>query len=290
MDVFVLQALEALKADPTVITGGKYGTDPYGKFTGVMRYGTLGTPNSPQKTSYNSDVRWKFFIAEMLGGVHNGSSTLGSNAGSFNLAYQGLRLHRPDDLIYFNNKDTGRNQHIINDLYSSSGGQQYGLKGHMFIPVRNTSASDITITLDFVGSAYSSHSGRGVFTLVPDESDNQQVSQVTFTSIFHETTNNVAVYAKDVTFPAGKTTILVHYTSARPTYNQQYEIMSMVNGIGDMQTLVANNSLVPDIEVTGAIMNKIGTPVATADANAAINACASIWNKAHLGTDFEPAA
>lgn len=290
MDVFILQALEALDADPTVATGGKFGIDPYGKFTGVMRYGTLGTSNYPQKTSYNTETQWKFFISEMLGGCHNSNGTLGTTANTFNQTYQGLKLHRPDDLIYFNEKDTGRNQHIIHDLYSTGGAQQYGLKGHMFIPVRNTSNSDVTINLDFVGSAYSSHSGRGVFTLVPDASDNQQVSQVTFTSVFHATTNNVAVYPTNVTFPAGKTTILVHYTSARPTYSQQYEVMSMVNGIGDMQTLVANPSLAPDIEVTGAIMNKIGIPVTTTDADAAINACASIWNKAHLGTDFESAS
>lgn len=278
MDIYTLQAIEALRANPNVQKGGKFGQDPYGKISGIWRMTTRGTTQTHSSSSFNSAARWHAFIAGILGAKANGTGTIGSTTNGTN--YSGFRYAMPDRRFYVNAADKSNGVHVMHLATSdNSGGYQYGNTLTCMLPIKNTSNTDITLNIYGVGSSYSTHSYQFMWTLVPDDTDKSAVTNTTFTAHYSYNSGTTGyVNNVSITFPAGKTIILGMTGSAYYVYQQHQAGYNLSAGFNNLDAIAANASLETDYEMLAAIECRAATPDFDATTEAGWNtAISTLW-------------
>ncbi len=130
----------------------------------------------------------------------------------------------------------------------------YALLGVIF--VKNTTNSDITRMLYFVGSSYwsSQYEGAGVFVGTPNNTNanKAQISSISWKNIYDiGSSNNSFSHSGNVTIPAKKTIAILFYTS--PYYytnTSSYYVQFMQWGIYNFRSSFLTTGLEVDIERT----------------------------------------
>jgi hypothetical protein len=131
-----------------------------------------------------------------------------------------VSFYRPRQLSFIEgNKGT----FIYGESYTSSDSTSrdqiyyypYAALGVMF--VKNTTSSDITRTLNFVGTSYwsSGYEGAGAFVGTPDNTNKSRISKITWKNVYQYTSSSSRFAASgNVEIPAGKTVAVLLYTSS----------------------------------------------------------------------------
>ncbi|WCR59265.1 MAG: hypothetical protein PG978_000701 [Wolbachia endosymbiont of Ctenocephalides felis wCfeF] len=130
----------------------------------------------------------------------------------------------------------------------------YALLGVMF--VKNTTSSEITRTLYFVGTSYwnSQYEGAGVFVGTPNNTNTSkgQISSISWKNIYNLGSSNTGFSnSSNVIIPAGKTVAILFYTS--PYYysnSNNYYIQFMQWGIYNFRSNFLTTGLEIDVERT----------------------------------------
>lgn len=186
---------------------------------------------------------------------------------------------------YAKGRVVGHNRMVTVSNYSS---QQYGAWGSRAMFVRNTGDTDITTTVGTVFSnGYGNAYGGARFSVgIPNGTTYSTVDEVTWTNTVDTTDDYTRVANYTVTFPAGKTVILVltntfkHWTTYTSGGHQ-----SDRNFFTDLHTLFADPALVPDLAMTQTALqgnfydNPLGAsnPRTTNDTHRWYNLCATLF-------------
>jgi hypothetical protein len=278
MDIFTLQQLNRYKQDPTK-RGADNGTQFYGKFAAVYHSFSRGD-GWQSSTQWNSNfsvpAQTQGMLGNMLGAYEPNRGDAATRASTANL--MGYKQQNMSRLLFLNaNSDSLRTKVGIADfLASSTGTTDYTPYNGLFLAIRNTTDTDLTISLTFTNSGYTTNTYFAFGTLVPNNTDNDLVTDCTFTQYGSGTAqaNHVAV---NIVFPAGKTTILWDMFPWVYSYGQYTGGYYNFGTISGFENVFTYPQLMPDHEVTCAIMNKIGARVTDASSTAAF---APLWNKA----------
>lgn len=278
MDIYTLQAIEALRANSNVQTGGKFGVDAYGKVAGLYHIATRGYTRTHTRSSFNAADHWLAYVAEIVGARANGSGTTG--ASTQNTTHAGHRLTRPTRRFIANVADKNTGSHVLSTVVSdSSGGYSYGNTATAILPIKNTSNSDISLTMYGVASSYTTHAQRFMWTLVPNNTDKASVTDTTFT--VHTSGSNGTsgeVQSSTIVFPAGKTIILGQTGSAHYLYQQHQAGYNLTAGFHNVYDISGNANLETDYDMLAAIENRAATPDYTATTEALNKvAIATLW-------------
>jgi hypothetical protein len=130
----------------------------------------------------------------------------------------------------------------------------YAILGVIF--VKNTTSSDITRTLNFVGSSYwnSQYEGAGVFVGTPNNTNvnKAQISSISWKNIYNLGSSNTGFSSSgSVIVPAGKTVAILFYTS--PYYytnTSSYYAQFMHWGVYNFRSNFLTTGLAIDVERT----------------------------------------
>ncbi|WP_341817227.1 hypothetical protein [Wolbachia endosymbiont (group A) of Agelastica alni] len=158
---------------------------------------------------WSGDITKTDYMLQLLAGSH-----------TYDTSY--VSFYRPRQLSFIEgNKGT----FIYGESYTSSDSTSrdriyyypYAALGVMF--VKNTTSSDITRTLNFVGTSYwsSGYEGAGAFVGTPDNTNynKSRVSRITWKNVYQYTSSTSTFAASgNVEIPAGKTVAVLLYTSS----------------------------------------------------------------------------
>nr|WP_253309265.1 hypothetical protein [Rickettsia endosymbiont of Ceutorhynchus assimilis] len=138
-----------------------------------------------------------------------------TGAHSYDISYVGF--YRPPSLYFMQGKN---GTFIYRELYSRyqcssyEYSYPYALLGVIF--VKNTTNSEITRTLNFVGTSYwsSQYEGAGAFVGTPDNTNKGQVASISWKNIYNLGSSNSGFSSSGVVIvPANKTVAILFYTS-----------------------------------------------------------------------------
>ncbi|UPA55001.1 hypothetical protein MWH06_07170 [Wolbachia pipientis] len=156
---------------------------------------------------WSSDITKTDYMLQLLAGNH-----------TYDTDY--VSFYRPRQLSFIEgNKGT----FIYGESYTSSDSVSrdqiyyypYAALGVMF--VKNTTSSDITRTLNFIGTSYwsSGYEGAGAFVGTPDNTNKSRISKITWKNVYQYTSSSRGFAASgNVEIPAGKTVAVLLYTSS----------------------------------------------------------------------------
>jgi len=186
---------------------------------------------------------------------------------------------------YAKGRVVGHNRMVQVSNYSS---QQYGSWGARAMFVRNTGETDITedVSTVFSNGVGNGYGGTRFSVGTPNGTTYSTVDSVTWTNTTDGTDNYLRAVDYPVTFPAGKTVILVltntfkHWTAFTSGGHQ-----SDRNFFTNLHTLFANQDLVPDLAMTQTALqgnfydNPLGAtnPRTTNDTHRWYNLCATLF-------------
>ena len=260
MDIFTLQALEDAKNDPTVITGGQFGTDAYGKhamLTTFGSYGWLGYSTS----SFNNTTYFTYWLAANMGALYPASTTIGANHTKTN-AYAGFKAFQPPEYRYIN-KNVRQTSNVVSAKpFSDSTNSNYRVKPISWFAIKNNNAADVQKTIQFVGSAYNTQTQMFVYSMVPNNADKSAVTDVDLTFHYTSSTNashnssNQAITLKG----GGATTVFGVCSSQRYVYAQHQNGYVMVNGAYGAHVLADDPDLETDWDMLKSIENRACLP------------------------------
>ncbi|WP_353277734.1 hypothetical protein [Wolbachia endosymbiont (group A) of Agelastica alni] len=156
---------------------------------------------------WSSDITKTDYMLQLLAGSH-----------TYDTSY--VSFYRPRQLSFIEgNKGT----FIYGESYTSSDSTSrnqiyyypYAALGVIF--VKNTTSSDITRTLNFVGTSYwsSGYEGAGAFVGTPDNTNKSRISKITWKNVYQYTSSSSGFAGSgNVEIPAGKTVAVLLYTSS----------------------------------------------------------------------------
>lgn len=279
MDIFTLQQVMRYKQDPTK-AGANNGTHFYGKFAAVYHSFSRGDgwqTSTTWNSNFNTASNAQGMLGNMLGAYEPSAGAAETNRVSTanSMGYKQQNMSR---LLFLNaNTDQPRTKIGIADFMGASTGvTDYTPYNGLFMAIRNTTDTDLNITLTFTNSGYSTNTAWAYGTLVPNNTDNDLVTDCTFTRYGVGTAQGNHT-ATSILFPAQKTTILWDMFPWVYTYGQQIGGYYSFASISGFENIFTYPQLVPDHEVTCAIMNKIGARETNATLTSSF---APLWNKA----------
>ncbi|WP_369404177.1 hypothetical protein [Wolbachia endosymbiont of Nomada ferruginata] len=174
-----------------------------------------------RKNNYYGDGAFTTELGQWSGDITKTDYMLQLLAGSHTYDTSYVSFYRPRQLCFVEgNKGT----FIYGELYTRSfpGSRRiyaypYAALGVMF--VKNTTNSNITRTLNFVGTSYwsSGYEGAGAFVGTPDNTNynKSRVSGITWKNVYQYTSSTSAFAGSgNVEIPAGKTVAVLLYTSS----------------------------------------------------------------------------
>lgn len=186
---------------------------------------------------------------------------------------------------YAKGRVVGHNRQVT---VSNYGSQQYAMWGARTMFVRNTGDTDITtdVSTAFSNGYVNAYGGARFSVGTPDGSTYSTVGSVTWTRTVDTTDGYINTVDYPVTFPAGKTVILVlantyKHSSAFTGGGHQTDRNFFTN----LHTLFANQDLVPDLAMTQTALqgnfydNPLGAsnPRTTNDTHRWYNLCATLF-------------
>ncbi|GFR03917.1 putative prophage major tail sheath protein [Trichonephila clavata] len=156
---------------------------------------------------WSSDITKTDYMLQLLAGSH-----------TYDTDY--VSFYRPRQLSFIEgNKGTFIYGELYTNSFSSSNYQiyayPYAALGVIF--VKNTTSSDITRTLNFVGTSFwsSGYEGAGAFVGTPDNTNKSRISKITWKNVYQYTSSSSGFAASgNVEIPAGKTVAVLLYTSS----------------------------------------------------------------------------
>ncbi|MBD0392067.1 hypothetical protein IC220_06530 [Wolbachia endosymbiont of Pentalonia nigronervosa] len=178
-----------------------------------------------------------------------------TGAHSYDTSY--VSFYKPPQLSFLQGKN---GTFIYRELYtryvvsSNEYSYPYALLGVIF--VKNTTNSEITRTINFVGSShwYSGYEGMGAFVGTPDNTNTNkaQISSISWKNIYNlGSTNSGFLASGSVVIPANKTVVILLYTS--PYYytsSGNYYAQFMQWGIYNFRSNFLTTGLEVDVERT----------------------------------------
>ncbi|GFQ98231.1 uncharacterized protein TNCT_80661 [Trichonephila clavata] len=178
-------------------------------------FGVLGRGNNyyghgiftTELGQWSSDITKTDYMLQLLSGSH-----------TYDTDY--VSFYRPRQLSFIEgNKGTFIYGELYTNSFSSSNYQiyayPYAALGVIF--VKNTTSSDITRTLNFVGTSFwsSGYEGAGAFVGTPDNTNKSRISKITWKNVYQYTSSSSGFAASgNVEIPAGKTVAVLLYTSS----------------------------------------------------------------------------
>ncbi|WP_349967800.1 hypothetical protein [Wolbachia endosymbiont of Armadillidium arcangelii] len=178
-------------------------------------FGVLGRKNNyfgrgtfmTELGKWSSDITKTDYMLQLLAGSH-----------TYDTDY--VSFYRPRQLSFIEgNKGTFIYGELYTNSFSSSHDSiyyyPYAALGVMF--VKNTTSSDITRTLNFVGTSYwsSGYEGAGAFVGTPDNTNKSRISKITWKNVYQYTSSSSRFAGSgNVEIPAGKTVAVLLYTSS----------------------------------------------------------------------------
>ena len=148
---------------------------------------------------------YNFNIIALLLGMDNGYNNANElNDARYRRYIEFPKLHRPL-----------RDQDMVNYMFriapnSTSNYYNYAPWAFAVVPIKNTSASDVTISLKQEVTAEGSYSGGVISAFEPDNATNALVTDYTFSALGNYQINGQSSISVNYTFPAGKTVVLVY--------------------------------------------------------------------------------
>lgn len=210
--------------------------------------------------SRNNDYNWGngHFTTELGKWYSDTSYTnnmlcLLTGAHSYDTSYVGF--YRPPSLYFMQGKN---GTFIYRELYSrytvssNEYSYPYALLGVIF--VKNTTNSEITRTLNFVGTSYwsSQYEGAGAFVGTPNNTNKEQVSSISWKNIYNLGSSSSGFSSSGVVIvPANKTVATLFYTS--PYYytsSNNYYTQFMQWGVYNFRSNFLTTGLEVDVERT----------------------------------------
>lgn len=210
--------------------------------------------------SRNNDYNWGngHFTTELGKWYSDTSYTnnmlcLLTGAHSYDTSYVGF--YRPPSLYFMQGKN---GTFIYRELYSrytvssNEYSYPYALLGVIF--VKNTTNSEITRTLNFVGTSYwsSQYEGAGAFVGTPNNTNKEQVSSISWKNIYNLGSSSSGFSSSGVVIvPANKTVAILFYTS--PYYytsSNNYYTQFMQWGVYNFRSNFLTTGLEVDVERT----------------------------------------
>ncbi len=173
-----------------------------------------------RKNNYHGDGAFTTELGQWSSDITKTDYMLQLLAGSHTCDTSYVSFYRPRQLSFIEgNKGT----FIYGESYTSSDSTSrdqiyyypYAALGVMF--VKNTTSSDITRTLNFVGTSYwsSGYEGAGAFVGTPDNTNKSRISKITWKNVYQYTSSSSRFAASgNVEIPAGKTVAVLLYTSS----------------------------------------------------------------------------
>lgn len=130
------------------------------------------------------------------------------------------------------------------------------------MPIRNTSGSDISVTVAAQYTSYTTYSSASWGYFTPTNSSGTTYSTVTggtWTSISNTTTNHVSTWSQSITIPAGKTVLVFNNSAHR--YETTYRFPD-TNMFYNVDTTFSDSNIICDLRILYA-MHQIRSTGAT---------------------------
>lgn len=210
--------------------------------------------------SRNNDYNWEngHFTTELGKWYSDTSYTnnmlcLLTGAHSYDTSYVGF--YRPPSLYFMQGKNGAFIYRELYSRYTVSSNEYsypYALLGVIF--VKNTTNSEITRTLNFVGTSYwsSQYEGAGAFVGTPNNTNKGQVSSISWKNIYTLGSSNSGFSSSGVVIvPVNKTVAILFYTS--PYYytsSNNYYTQFMQWGVYNFRSNFLTTGLEVDVERT----------------------------------------
>lgn len=156
---------------------------------------------------WSSDITKTDYMLQLLAGSH----TYDTDYVSFYRARQLSFIEGNKGTFIYGESYTSSDSVSRNQIYY----YPYAALGVMF--VKNTTSSDITRTLNFVGTSYwsSGYEGAGAFVGTPDNTNKSRISKITWKNVYQYTSSSRGFAGSgNVEIPAGKTVAVLLYTSS----------------------------------------------------------------------------
>jgi hypothetical protein len=276
MDIFTLQQVMRYKQDPTK-AGANNGTMFYGKHAAVYHSFARGDgwqTSTNFNSNFNSAAQTQGMLGNILGAYSpSAGDTTTRLATTSNMGYKQQNVSR---LLYMNgNSSSRRTKIVINDFMGHQTSGDWMPYNALFFAIRNETQTTLTPSLSVSLLGYTTNTNWAMGTLVPNNSDNDLVTDCTFTQLANGTavTNLTPV----ISLQPEKTTILWFMFPWVYVYGQYIAGYHSYASISGFDSILQYPQLAPDHEVTCAIMNKIGArgldPTDT-------TSFAPLWNKA----------
>ena len=156
-----------------------------------------------------------------------------------------------------------RDQDMVNYMFriapnSSSNYYNYAPWAFAIVPIKNTSANDVTINLRQEATAEGSYSGSVISVFEPDNATNALVTDYTFSALVNYQSNGQSAVNVNYTFPAGKTVILIYQAGSvyRSETNSGYHQVIEQDIYNQDLLFNGDNGLSMDIQVMKNLMEK----------------------------------
>jgi hypothetical protein len=237
-------------ADSAQIYGSVFTASARGNIYSTGEWTSSG-PNSTYQnaTAAGSNATYTHMSFNMfLGDGYPGGTSQPMYAGDF----RGLENRT---ILYSGNDRLGHNNREL--FYYENNTSYMGVSWHV-MPVRNTTGSAITRTLNFMYSAYDTYNGAALGYFTPDGATYAATTGGTWTQPFTSTSNTITSSSASITIPAGKTVLIMLVTSHNYQTTYYFKESSMFYGLSSF----FGTGLVCDLRMLNALA-LLRTPSAT---------------------------
>jgi hypothetical protein len=158
-------------------------------------------------------------------------------------------------ILYSGNDRLGHNQR---ELFYYQNNTSYGGVSWHVMPVRNTTGSSITRTLNFMYSAYDTYNGAALGYYTPNAATYAATTGGTWTQPFTQTGNTITSTSASIVIPANTTVLVMLVTSHNYQTTYYFKESSMFYGL----SAFFGTGLVCDLRMLEAL-SVLRTPSAT---------------------------